>query len=74
MSQLLEFRDEILSLLKMLIRDCKSERGFAFASRFLYAILRALIETYPSESRFLNPEEWSSPGVYLGFFNDNYAA
>ncbi|KAH9822994.1 hypothetical protein DFH28DRAFT_1216660 [Melampsora americana] len=60
---LLQFQDEILSLLRLLIRDCKSEKGYNFTARLIYAILRALLETYPNDHRFVNPEEWNSPAM-----------
>ncbi|KAG0143125.1 hypothetical protein CROQUDRAFT_673152 [Cronartium quercuum f. sp. fusiforme G11] len=60
---LLEFRDDILSLLKLLIQECKTEKGYAYTARLIYAILRALLETYPDENRFVNPEEWNSAAM-----------
>ncbi|CAH7687375.1 hypothetical protein PPACK8108_LOCUS22155 [Phakopsora pachyrhizi] len=58
---LLEFRSEILSLLHYTLKECKSKRSQIFISKFLFTILRALIEIYPKDTRFLNPDEWDVP-------------
>ncbi|OAV88857.1 hypothetical protein PTTG_08821 [Puccinia triticina 1-1 BBBD Race 1] len=55
---IVEFKESILSLLKLVMKDCKTERSYLYTSTLLYTLLRALIEYYPEDSRFLNPEEW----------------
>ncbi|PLW40659.1 hypothetical protein PCANC_01611 [Puccinia coronata f. sp. avenae] len=57
---ILEYKESVLSLLNLVLKDCKTERSYLHASTLLYIILRSLIEYYPEDSRFLNPEEWDS--------------
>ncbi|KAA1108304.1 hypothetical protein PGT21_007552 [Puccinia graminis f. sp. tritici] len=57
---ILGFKDSVLSLLKLVLKDCKTERSYLYTSTLLYTLLRALIEYYPEDSRFLNPNEWDN--------------
>ncbi|POV98026.1 hypothetical protein PSTT_14695, partial [Puccinia striiformis] len=59
---ILESKDSVLSLLKLLLKECKTERACLYTASLIYTVLRALIEYYPEDSRFLNPQEWEDSG------------
>ncbi|POW12958.1 hypothetical protein PSHT_07915 [Puccinia striiformis] len=60
---ILESKDSVLSLLKLLLKECKTERACLYTASLIYTVLRALIEYYPEDSRFLNPE-WQDSGLF----------
>ncbi|KAF5384678.1 hypothetical protein D9757_006201 [Collybiopsis confluens] len=54
------YRDELLSLLKLLHAKTFSKRGFSWTGKFLSSMLLTLTHTYPYENKFVNPEDWES--------------
>ncbi|KIY51373.1 hypothetical protein FISHEDRAFT_37518 [Fistulina hepatica ATCC 64428] len=58
--KLLKYREEFLSLLKLLHHRAFSKRGFSWTGRLLSSMLLTLTHTYPLENRFVNPDEWNS--------------
>ena len=59
-SALLPYRQEILSIMALLIDNCRSERAYVLNGKFVQRVLTALVHTYPSEQRCVNPDEWDS--------------
>ncbi|EFP86571.1 uncharacterized protein PGTG_12953 [Puccinia graminis f. sp. tritici CRL 75-36-700-3] len=47
---ILGFKDSFLSLLKLVLKDCKTEHSYLYMSTLLYTLLRALIEYYPEDT------------------------
>lgn len=62
--EILPYKDELKSLLLLLVDKTYSKRGFQWASRLFYSILLACTNTHPLEDRFVNPDEWNGPGKY----------
>ncbi|KAJ7783436.1 hypothetical protein DFH07DRAFT_995453, partial [Mycena maculata] len=56
----LAYKDELISLLKLLHEKTFSNRGFAWSGKLLSNTLLTLTHTYPLENRFVNPDEWNS--------------
>ncbi|KAF8213398.1 hypothetical protein K438DRAFT_1902498 [Mycena galopus ATCC 62051] len=56
----LAYKDRLISLLKLLHEKTFSNRGFAWSGKLLSNTLLTLTHTYPSENRFVNPDEWNS--------------
>ncbi|TFK57485.1 hypothetical protein OE88DRAFT_1651225 [Heliocybe sulcata] len=54
------YRDELLSLFKLLHEKTLSKRGFSWSGKLLSSTLLTLTHTYPLENRFVNPDEWDS--------------
>lgn len=48
-----------------MIEKTKSERGYAGTGRLIHRILHTLSGVYPINSRFVNSDEWDSPGLSL---------
>jgi proteasome activator subunit 4 len=63
--RILPYKDELKDLLRLLLDKTYSKRGYQWASRLLYSILLACTNTYPLDDRFVNVDEWHSPGKYL---------
>ncbi|KAJ7042558.1 hypothetical protein C8F04DRAFT_1076309 [Mycena alexandri] len=57
---ILPYKNELVSLLKLLHDKTFSNRGFAWSGKLLCNTLLTLTHTYPSENRFVNPDEWNS--------------
>ena len=57
---LLEHRDELIPLLQLVTRSCKTERGYTFAAKLVQPVIFSLISIYPNEQRFVNPDLWDS--------------
>ncbi|KZT19390.1 hypothetical protein NEOLEDRAFT_1142177 [Neolentinus lepideus HHB14362 ss-1] len=55
-----KYRDELLSLFKLLHERTLSKRGFSWSGKLLSSTLLTLTHTYPLENRFVNPDEWES--------------
>ncbi|PVF98837.1 hypothetical protein CPB86DRAFT_757643 [Serendipita vermifera] len=60
--RILPYKDELKDLLRLLLDKTYSKRGYQWASRLLYSILLACTNTYPLDDRFVNADEWHSPG------------
>ncbi|KAF7319927.1 Membrane protein [Mycena kentingensis (nom. inval.)] len=58
---LLPYRERLIALLRLLQQKCLSNRGYTWSSKLLNNCLLTLTHTYPTENRFLNPDEWNSP-------------
>ncbi|THV06091.1 hypothetical protein K435DRAFT_44420 [Dendrothele bispora CBS 962.96] len=56
----LKYKNEFLSLLKLLHAKTFSKRGFSWTGKLLSSMLLTLTHTYPLENRFVNPDEWDS--------------
>ena len=66
--QLLKHKAQILDLLSVLVEKTLSERGYSGTGDLLARILATLSGTYPLNSRFVNTDEWNSPGLCTIFF------
>jgi proteasome activator subunit 4 len=60
----LKYKEKLVSLLKLLHQKTYSKRGWTWTGRLLSSTLLTLTHTYPTENRFVNPEEWNSTGSY----------
>jgi hypothetical protein len=60
--QILEYEDELMSLLHLLHEKSFSKRGFSWTGKLLSSLLLTLVHSYPLENRFANPKEWDSEG------------
>ncbi|KAF7339921.1 Membrane protein [Mycena venus] len=56
----LAYKEELISLLRLLHEKTFSNRGFAWSGKLLSNTLLTLTHTYPLENRFVNPDEWNS--------------
>ncbi|KAJ7462702.1 hypothetical protein B0H11DRAFT_2310714 [Mycena galericulata] len=56
----LPYKDELISLLKLLHEKTFSNRGFAWSGKLLCNTLLTMTHTYPLENKFVNPDEWNS--------------
>lgn len=59
------YKDQIISLISLLIEKTKAERGYTGTGRLINRILHTLAGVYPINSRFVNPETWEDPGMYI---------
>ncbi|KAJ7169566.1 hypothetical protein C8R46DRAFT_1162360 [Mycena filopes] len=57
---ILPYKDELVSLLKLLHDKTFSNRGFAWTGKLLSNTLLTLTHTYPLENKFVNADEWNS--------------
>lgn len=64
-AQLLKYRRQILDLMVLLVDKTKSERGYTSTGRLITRALHTVAETYPTNSRFVNTDEWNDPGTSL---------
>lgn len=60
--EILVYKQEFMDIIKLLVDKTYSKRGYQWASRLLYSILLACTNTYPLDDRFVNVDEWHSPG------------
>ncbi|KAJ7666434.1 hypothetical protein B0H17DRAFT_1162542 [Mycena rosella] len=58
---ILAYKDELVSLLSLLHDKTFSNRGFAWSGKLLCNTLLTMTQTYPLDSKFVNPDEWNSP-------------
>lgn len=58
------YRDDLLSLFRLLLDRTFSKRGFSWSGKLLSSTLLTLTHTYPLENKFVNPEEWDSEGKH----------
>lgn len=62
--QALKYKDELISLLRLLRDQTFSKRGYSWTGKLLSSLLLTLTHTYPLENKFVNPEEWDSQGQH----------
>jgi len=60
--QLLTHKQSLVDLFNLLIEKTKSKRGYSTTGGILSHLLSTLTGTYPLDTRFVNSEEWNSPG------------
>ncbi|TFK41322.1 hypothetical protein BDQ12DRAFT_768249 [Crucibulum laeve] len=58
---LLKYKQQILSLMVLLVERSKSERGYTGIARLITRILNTVGGVYPLNSRFVNTDEWEDP-------------
>ncbi|GJN88228.1 hypothetical protein Rhopal_001193-T1 [Rhodotorula paludigena] len=58
---ILAYKDEIKSLLQVMIESCKSERGYTTSARILAITLMTLTNIWVRDYRSVNADEWNSP-------------
>jgi proteasome activator subunit 4 len=58
--KIIKYRDDFLSLFRLLRDKTFSKRGFSWSGKLLSSTLLTLTHTYPLENKFVNPEEWAS--------------
>jgi proteasome activator subunit 4 len=51
-----------MHLIKLLVDKTLGERGFSGTGRLITRVLNTLSNTYPINGRYVNEDEWSSPG------------
>ncbi|KAJ7130046.1 hypothetical protein C8R43DRAFT_1025561 [Mycena crocata] len=56
----LPYKEEIVSLLKLLHQKSLANRGFSWTGKLLSNVLLTLTHTYPLDNKFVNPDEWNS--------------
>ncbi|KAL7285721.1 hypothetical protein ACG7TL_000826 [Trametes sanguinea] len=56
----LKYRDQLISLFKLLNEKTYSKRGYSSSGKLLCSTLLTLSHTYPLENKFVNPDEWNS--------------
>ncbi|KZP32253.1 hypothetical protein FIBSPDRAFT_907345 [Athelia psychrophila] len=56
----LKYKEEFISLFKLLMNKTYSKRGFSWAGKLLSSLLLTLSHTYPLDNKFVNPDEWDS--------------
>ncbi|KAI0374438.1 hypothetical protein BV20DRAFT_1049238 [Pilatotrama ljubarskyi] len=56
----LKYREELISLFKLLNEKTFSKRGYSSSGKLLSSTLLTLSHTYPLENKFVNPDEWNS--------------
>ncbi|KAJ7071321.1 hypothetical protein C8F01DRAFT_1216892 [Mycena amicta] len=58
---ILPYKERLIDLLRLLHEKCHSNRGFTWSAKALSNALLTLTHSYPSENKFVNPDEWNSP-------------
>lgn len=56
--EIFAFKDELMDLMMLLCDRTKSERGYFYAAMLVQRVLNLLVNTYPNDHRFVNPDEW----------------
>lgn len=51
-----------MRLIDVLIEKTLSERGYGGTGRLITRLLHTLSDTYPLNGRYVNEDEWESPG------------
>ena len=57
---LLDYKDDVISVLQLITNSCKSERGYSFGAKLVQKVISTLTSVYPREQRFVNEETWQS--------------
>jgi len=55
-------------LIHVLHQKALSKRGYSWTGKLVSSLLLTLTHTYPLENKFVNPQEWSSEGFPLLFY------
>lgn len=63
-----EYKDELMDLMLLLCDQAKSERGYLYAAMLVQRVLNLLVNIYPNDHRFVNPEEWDSEDMQANSF------
>lgn len=63
--QLLKHKDDVISLLSLLVEKTKSERGYTGTGRLITRALHTLAGVYPLNGHFVNDEEWEDPSKLI---------
>ena len=58
----MKYKDQLLGLMTLLVEKTKSERGYTGTGRLINRILHTAATIYTLNSRYVNPDEWDSPG------------
>jgi hypothetical protein len=69
--EILPYKAELKDVMLLLVDKTFSKRGYQWASRLLYSIILACTNTYPLDDRFVNADEWNSPGVLVSSFPES---
>ena len=64
LSQLLNYRADMLSLVKFMVENCKSERGYTTTGRILGLLLISLTNVSVKDYRSVNKDEWNGEGGF----------
>lgn len=56
-TELLAHKATLIPLFQLLIRDCKTERGYNFGSALIKRALTTMVSIYPKDQRFMNKKE-----------------
>ncbi|CAG8434329.1 1354_t:CDS:10 [Diversispora eburnea] len=57
---LLNHKNDLLDLAKMMVQKCRSRKGYMWTGKFLRMMLVSLTQIYPLECRSVNPQRWNS--------------
>lgn len=57
----------------LLVEKTKSERGYTGTGRLINRILHTAATIYTLNSRYVNPDEWDSPGMEGRMGSRSYA-
>lgn len=68
-TSLLNYKDDLIDLLKLIVDSCKSERGYVWVSQVVQRIFQTLTCNYVTSSRFVNSDEWNSPSFARNHIN-----
>jgi hypothetical protein len=67
--KLLAHKQKIIGLLKLLVEKTKGERGYYLTGHLIAAILSTLGTIYTTQERFVDADEWESPGNFVMTFD-----
>ncbi|KAJ4476678.1 hypothetical protein J3R30DRAFT_3759946 [Lentinula aciculospora] len=58
--ELLKHKDNIITLIQLLVDKTKNERGYSGTGHLITRVLHTLAGVYPYDSRFVNASEWTA--------------
>ncbi|KAF9110857.1 hypothetical protein BGX27_005774 [Mortierella sp. AM989] len=58
-SDITGYRDQIISLTKLMVEKCHDRRGYKLTSKIMVSALQNLLATYPLDSKSHNPTQWN---------------
>lgn len=61
-AELLNYKQELISIVHEMLDKCKTRTGFMWASKVLRHSLKSLLAIYPKEMRNFAPDEWADEG------------